>query len=224
MNKYSYKIVQDEYPVNPRIWDNLATILCRYRDYNLSDKEIPSSYFDDTKNEIEINSIDKLVEYTQYNNKDTKVYYQVLSIYEHGGITMSSYRLNDAPKYSYNDRWDSSVIGIVYTTKEIIKKNFNNIEDDQIEDKAHEIIKQEIKIFNQYLGGDVYLYQVFRNGNLLNSRSSFYSENDAVENALDVIEYYKKQDREKRYKKLKKLIKNNVPLVYREAILNNLKK
>lgn len=64
-------------------------------------------------------------------------------IYEHSGLSISC--------SSYKDPWDSGNAGYIYTTRERCKElgvDFN---------KAKEILIDEVKIYDQYLQGEVYI-------------------------------------------------------------------
>ena len=44
---YTIKIEQDDIGGDCREWDNTGTMVCRHRDYNLGDKQIPRSYYNE---------------------------------------------------------------------------------------------------------------------------------------------------------------------------------
>lgn len=75
--------------------------------------------------------------------------------YEHGGITIST--------GSFNCPWDSGQFGYIYATKEKILSDFGKegrrlgSED---KDRTREILEAEVKIFDQYLTGDVWYWKV----------------------------------------------------------------
>ena len=121
---------------SPRDWDNLGNLFCFHRRYNIGD---PHQYdssdftsFEDWKNQIQ---------------KDYKVI-AILPVYmfDHSGISIST--------TPFACRWDSGQIGWIFTTPEKIE------EIGAQPDKALQYLEDEIKIYNQYLTGDVYGYLV----------------------------------------------------------------
>lgn len=81
-----------------------------------------------------------------------------LYLYEHSGIAMST--------TSFNDRWDSGQIGWIYTDKETVlshggkiqssKGNLIKITERNWKEGAYQNLKEEIKIYDMYLQGQVY--------------------------------------------------------------------
>lgn len=85
-----------------------------------------------------------------------------LFVFDHSGISISV--------SNYTDKWDSGQAGWIYVTKENIRKtlidwnakykdengNCIDITEENWRDATVEILKNEIKIYDQYLQGDVY--------------------------------------------------------------------
>lgn len=81
-----------------------------------------------------------------------------LYLYEHSGIAMST--------TSFNDRWDSGQIGWIYTDKETVlshggkiqssKGNLIKITERNWKEGAYQNLKEEVKIYDMYLQGQVY--------------------------------------------------------------------
>lgn len=69
-----------------------------------------------------------------------------LYLYDHGGITMST-----SP---FSCPWDSGQVGFIYATPEDIAKNGADLE------LTVEILKGEVKTYDQYLRGEVYGYVI----------------------------------------------------------------
>ena len=83
-------------------------------------------------------------------------------VFDHSGISISV--------SNYTDKWDSGQAGWIYTTKENVRKilingnakyknengNYVDVTEENWRDAAVEILKNEIKIYDQYLQGDVY--------------------------------------------------------------------
>jgi hypothetical protein len=79
-----------------------------------------------------------------------------LRIYDHSGVTIST-----STSYTFNDRWDSSMVGFIIATKKYLKENYKvkRISKKLIE-KATKILLGEIEIYDQYLQGDIYGFQL----------------------------------------------------------------
>ena len=81
-----------------------------------------------------------------------------LYLYEHSGIAMST--------TSFNDRWDSGQIGWIYTDKETVlshggkiqssKGHLIKITERNWKEGAYQNLKEEVKIYDMYLQGQVY--------------------------------------------------------------------
>lgn len=141
-----FRLVQDENPESPREWDNLGTMACFHRRYDLGDKNITFSSDDfDGWSEME-NYIWK---------KLNAAVVLPLYLYDHSGITINT--------TGFNCRWDSGQIGFIYVTKDKLKEEFcvKRITKDVI-DKATKNLISEVEIYDQYITGDVYGFQIVK--------------------------------------------------------------
>lgn len=123
---------------SPRDWDNLGTMICFHKRYNLGDKH-------------EFNDTEEFLEFLK--NKDILVKLP-LYLLDHSGLSLST-----SPFYGDVGGWDSGLVGFIYCTKEKIIKEFGkgyNIEE------VKSILEDEVKIYGQYLGGNVYRYEWVR--------------------------------------------------------------
>lgn len=140
---------------DPRDWDNLGTMVCWHNRYCLGDKHkfgTPQDFKD-------------------FLEKEDDFIYLPLYLYDHSGITIST--------NSFHDIWDSGKVGWIYTTKEIIKKD-QNVEKitDALIVKVKDILRSEVKVYDQYLTGDVYGFSVEdKDGNVLEDEYGFFGEN-----------------------------------------------
>ena len=170
--EYTLKIEVDDTPENPRNWDNMCTMVCWHRHYDLGDKhgfDDPSDFWDWIK---------------ENGGKESLFYIAPLYLYDHSGITIST--SND---YPYNDRWDAGCVGFAYISKEKALKNLVDYELDENGEKikvehkhdngistwsyktqpltektwrkrAAEVINAEVETYDQYLRNDVYGYNL----------------------------------------------------------------
>lgn len=133
------KIIQDNSPESPREWDNLGTMFCEHRRYNLGDKNAQDISVYNYKTE-------------QRETPDKGYTVLPLYLYDHSGITMSTGR--------FSCPWDSGCVGYIYVSDKDAKENYGwKI----ITKKRREIIakhlKAEVETYDQYLTGDVYGFE-----------------------------------------------------------------
>jgi len=203
------RVKEDENPQSPREWDNLGKMICHHGNYSLGDKQIEGklpqmreiirdlgieSYIEGLDKDY-LNDADKLAEFIS--NKEGAVIIK-LFLYEHSGITIKMYQ--------NSCRWDSSHTGYIYVSKEGIIENFGDASPESIE-KARECLENEVKIYNQYLEGDIYGYKVIKTtqcnlGHIheeeLDSCFGFFGSNplkngmmDEIDDELDITELNK---------------------------------
>jgi len=133
------RIMLDEDLEDPRTWDNLGTMYCWHKRYRLGDNCL------------------------FYTPPDFKAWFSKqkgvilnLYLYDHSGITMSWER-----KYPYTDRWDAMEIGYIFVTYESIKKSLNRKKiTTTLVARVIKILKEEVKIYDQYLRGEVYGFTI----------------------------------------------------------------
>ena len=129
-----FSVSPDMYPDSPREWDNLGIITCpKQGKYSLADKghafDLDAwNMWDDVEADIRDNKGGVLI--------------LPLSIYDHGGVSIYVGKSVD--------RWDGSRVGFIYVTQEALDREGITL------DKAEEILRAEVKTYNQYLMGDVY--------------------------------------------------------------------
>lgn len=146
IGKYLVEITYDPDPINPRIdFDNLAIIACFHSRHSLGDQNRNDFPWPNTGEGAQ-----KFQEWL--NEHQNEVVYKPLNLYEHGGMTLST-----SSGYPYNDRWDSSSVGVIYVEKEKILKEFGIKEwGPEAEEKANVLLDSEVKVYDQYLRGEVF--------------------------------------------------------------------
>jgi hypothetical protein len=180
IGNYIIKIYQDESPYSPREDDNLGTMICFHRRYNLGDKHNFS------------------VEEAQDMTKGKDIISLPLYLYDHSGITMNT--------TGFSCRWDSGCVGFIYVTKEQVRKEYDvkKITKDIIE-KVKKVLEAEVKVYDQYLTGDVYGYQVFEVSKCelgheheeeVSSCWGYYGEEECINDAKRIVEYYSNKEKE----------------------------
>lgn len=161
---YSIKIYQDEDAESPREWDNLGTMLCVHRRYDLGDKHAMSP-----------SEIQALVERPD-------VIALPLYLYDHSGLAMSTRSFIGRAQHA---EWDSGQVGFIYVTLAKVREEYSV---KKVSKKCRELVirylENEVKTYNQYLQGDVYGFTVEKDGDVVDSCWGFYGMDEALANAL----------------------------------------
>jgi hypothetical protein len=182
MKTYKIKIERDENAWNPREDDNITTMVCFHKRYNLGDKHnVPSDTYE---------SWDEMEE-------AVIVEYGVLAraplyMYEHSGIAIAT-----SP---FNCRFDSGRLGFVIITKDSLMKMCGHTDFTQAQ--LQEMIEAEVKQYNSYLQGDVYEYSIYEvqkcslgheHEELLDDCGGYYSEEEARAEAEGIVKLYEER-------------------------------
>ena len=143
IGKYEIEIIPDESPESPREWDNLGTMVCFHNRYNLGD-EHDYRHQDYTGWEDMKKAIIK--------NEDVGVILP-LYLYDHSGITMSTER--------FSCPWDSGQIGWIFISKEKMRTEYSYKRvSKKLKSRVAGYLRGEVKVYDQYLTGDVYGYRI----------------------------------------------------------------
>lgn len=197
-------IEQDELLEDPRSWDNLGTMLCRNRHYQLGDcntnreteeqlAEICRKY---GKSDEEIDEM-TFAEEVQFILNQDNICGLPLYITDHSGISMQTYRF---------DAWDSSFVGLIFVEKDFYLAQTCLKDEEGWKEKAKETLKSEVETYSDFLEGNVYewtLYEptvvirqsmdgkelsreIVEEGEVVDSMGGFYSPTlEDVENYFD---------------------------------------
>ena len=128
------QVIPEDYPENPREWDNLTKMVFFHKRYTLGDKHNYKSPDDFLKTLQLIKN---------------KIIIAPVYFYNHSGFA-----LNILP---FADSWDSGRIGWIYIKKSVLKKEFGITKETEMQKKAEEIFKAELEEYEQYINGEVYL-------------------------------------------------------------------
>jgi hypothetical protein len=136
------EIFQDEDARSPREDDNLGTMICFHRRYNLGDKH---EY--------------KSGDYSGWNEQKKAIQKKhtciilPLYLYDHSGITIST--------KPFSCQWDSGQVGWIVVSKEKVR-NYYGVKyiTWNIRDRVKRALEAEVKTYDQYLTGDVYGYRI----------------------------------------------------------------
>lgn len=125
----------DHFSMDPREWDNFGTMVCFHDKYSLGDKH--------DFNKGDYNDWDEVRQAIQ---DQGGVLILPLGVYEHSGISMYI--------GGKTDEWDSYKVGFIYVTQADLDREGLTIE------KAEELLKNEVKVYDAYLKGEVYCWGV----------------------------------------------------------------
>lgn len=167
-NGLEVKIHYDTDPESPREWDNVGTMVCAHRNYNLGDEQLDTSEYEGW------DEVEKML------REDRKaVIVLPLGLYDHSGITM--YIGNT------HDRWDGGQVGFIYCTQEDVDREW----DGDLE-KAENYLRGEVKTYDEYLRGDVYGFTITnpKNGEDIDSCWGFYGLEYVKEEANAVADNF----------------------------------
>jgi hypothetical protein len=137
---HTIKILTDDMAESPREWDNLGTMVCFHRNYKLGDKH-------------DFQTPDEVLDFI----KSPDVISLPLFLYDHSGITMNT--------TGFSCPWDSGQVGIIYITKETIRKEMSrkrgnkyvpikHVTKKDIE-RALDLLRSEVKTYDYYITGNV---------------------------------------------------------------------
>lgn len=152
-------IEREEFPEDPRSWDNIGTMLCCHREYQLGDcnsnrdtelqlAEICRKY---GKSDEEIDEM-TFAEEVQFILNQDDVCGLPLYITDHSGISMQTYRF---------DAWDSSCVGLIFVEKDFFIAHTCITNEEDWKAKAKETLESEVKIYSDFLEGNVYQWTLY---------------------------------------------------------------
>ena len=145
---------------SPRTWDNLGKMICFHGKYNLGDMhDLHSEDFEDW---------DDMQRYLRMTYKPAVLH--PLYLYDHSGITIST-----AP---FGCRWDSGQVGFVFATRADILAAYGARRlSKRITKNADKCILAEVNVYDAYLTGEVYRYEVTSlSGREIDQCSGYYGD------------------------------------------------
>lgn len=186
------EIEQDEFTESPNDWDGSRFIVYDHRDFYVEKKGFnPNDIFEDVWG----------------TNKLYKGYYVFgVDAYIHSGVVLAIRNTRKALDFP-DRRWDVSFKGFALIKRE--KGCYTK-------DKAFKVAEGLIDIWNQYLSGNVYGYNIEQ---FNESCWGFYGYNTCLQEAKNIVDYHLEELRKKRQETLKQLIKSKVPIAYRSQHL-----
>ena len=152
-------IEQDDCPEDPRSWDNIGTMLCCHRDYQLGDcnsnretelqlAEICRKY---GKSDEEIDEM-TFGEEIRFILDQDNICGLPLWLYDHSGISISTGR---------QCSWDSSFVGLIFVEKDFYLAQTCLKDEEDWKAKAKETLEGEIETYSDFIEGNVYQWTLY---------------------------------------------------------------
>lgn len=176
---YLVRTYYDNYPDNPRSWDNLGTMVCFHKRFDLGDttdyRSVHYGAWGDLRNDIE--------------EKEGEVTILPLFLYEHGGITIRT-----SP---FGCQFDSGQVGFIYVSKDKIEKEGID------ESKVIEYLENEVETYDKFLRGECFGYKVFKiktcslghkHEEEVESCFGYYDEDDCMTDGVGMVDVHLKSE------------------------------
>lgn len=176
---YLVRTYYDNYPDNPRNWDNLGTMVCFHKRHDLGDTtDYRSQDYDawgDLRNDIEEN--------------EGEVTILPLYLYDHGGITIRT-----SP---FGCQFDSGQVGFIYVSKDKIEKEGID------ESRVVEYLENEVETYDKFLRGECFGYKVFKikicslghkHEEEVESCFGYYDEDDCMTDGVGMVDFHLKRE------------------------------
>jgi hypothetical protein len=200
--KATLAIIQDWSPESPRSWDNMGTMVCFDKDFDLGDKDHDFSRssadgdedeeWDVTEERFRQEAKDhcKVCEHCHYclegyglDKNCTEIVRRMIG--ECSGRRVSQELATILPLYLYspsNSQCSISLsghgkqVGFILVTKDKVRHEFSKKRvSKKLMKRVEEILKGEVEVYNQYLEGDTYGYVLEKpNGDDIDSCWGFY--------------------------------------------------
>lgn len=206
---YILMVQPDDITINPRELDELfGTMVCFHSRYELGDSH---NYMDkdDFLREMYLNTVgndergmeryERMVNMVWSRkmtgpNPDPRAVddailnmiskkYIMLPLYllDHSGLAMKT--------TSFHDRWDSGQVGWIYVSKENALKEFGATKmTASIREKTEDLLRREVTVYDFYLRGECYGFELYKNGELSDSCWGFIGNlEDASKDMADYL-------------------------------------
>lgn len=165
---------------SPRDWEgNIGKMICFHKRYDLGDKHDysnPDEFHDFLKiNQQSMNDYNKVNttlrgENNLFIQNKKNLILLPLYLYDHSGITIAT--------TPFHCRWDSGQVGYIYAKKS--KK--------RTDEETIKILNQEVKLYDQYITGEIYKFEISKKQNFLDGLWGFYQKDDCIDEAIEALQ------------------------------------
>jgi len=184
---FTIKIRWDEDPqCNPRDEDNLGTLSWWHRRYDFKEDENGKELWRTIDPEGESGDYGEPVH--EDNMRCSELIYLPVYMYDHSGLSVST--------RGFKCPWDSGQLGWIWCTKEAARLEWPNTKDEQLVALAEDRLRAEIKSWDLFLTGQVYGYEVWLDGELVDSCWGFLGdwEDECLIQAKEYVDWYYEQE------------------------------
>jgi len=180
------ELIHDCDPESPREWDNLGTMVCAHRRYDLGDQDgahralkiIYEHLSDSQLDEMDFDAshvpdIEQALEMTG------QAILLPLYLFDHSGITMSTKR--------FSCPWDSGKVGFIFVSKAQARSEFSwkRLSAARLA-KLNTHLEGEVEVYDQYLRGDVWGFKVTE-GDQEDSCWGFFGDDPLTNGIFDYL-------------------------------------
>jgi hypothetical protein len=132
-----WRTIQED---NPREYDNLGTMVCFHRRYNLGDPPFRRQGLRSKHDITDPDELRKMLATDEYISLP-------LYLYDHSGITMRT--------TPFNDPWDSGQVGWIFVSKADVRKEYGVMRiTDSVKRQVYKELEAEVKCYDQYITGE----------------------------------------------------------------------
>jgi len=175
----------DDFVENPReINDNLGTMICFHKRYDLGDKHnyCHSDY----------QSWDEVKRAILKDNGASLIF--PIYMYDHSGLAFSLETFNGRLPQGHAE-FDSGRVGFMFVTKKKIRKEFGKAGKSEIE-KVKKILEKELEIYEKYANGECYYFNITdEDDEIIDSCTGYYNSEDALEDAKSMVAYLEEEEK-----------------------------
>lgn len=176
---YTIKIEYDDINESPRNWDNIGTMICFHKRYDLGDKH--NFRHEDYNNWEEMQEAIK--------KEFGKCIILPLYLYDHSGLSLKTFL------HGFHGAWDCGKVGFIVCSYAKAKKEFILKKGQSIKKRIEKCLLNEIETYSKYLNGEVYYFKIEdKDGETIDSCGGWYEENDAIVEAKSIIDFQVKED------------------------------
>jgi enamine deaminase RidA (YjgF/YER057c/UK114 family) len=167
---FTINIKHDESPENPRGWSDFGIMCCKHSRYTLGDVQIPDYYTDSNGEDVTIEDEKTFRAWFESQHGEIGLI-APLYLYDHSGITIKT--------TPFGDRWDSGQVGWIAMSKDSIRKEMGVKKlTKAVLENAKAMFYGQVELYDDYLTGNVYGYELERDGEFIDSCYGFYGYDD----------------------------------------------
>lgn len=146
---HSLEIHSDDDPQSPRDWDNLGTMACFHKQYDLGDEKdgINGHGIDHT----EFGGWGEMKKWIKYKNPGCVIL--PLYLFDHSGTTIST--TSEQFRVCDGHGWDWGQVGFIFVSRDKINAEYGE-HGGRTDEQIEEYLRNEVAVFDQYLTGDVW--------------------------------------------------------------------